>query len=97
MQIVAIGERLRYHYTPIGEDAQTALNQPHMELYWDATYALALALMEAHPGRDPVDIGLVELAHMVQALPNFRDDPALVTERILQDIQITWYEEKATP
>ena len=68
-----------------------------MALYWDATYAIALALMEAYPSRDPVEIGLGELAHMVETLPNFSDDPALVTERILQDIQITWYEEKATP
>lgn len=67
-----------------------------MQLYWDATYAIALALMEAHPGRDPVDMGLAELAELVEALPQFRDDPALVTDRILQDIQITWYEENTT-
>ncbi|MDA0243381.1 MAG: Fe-S cluster assembly protein IscX [Chloroflexi bacterium] len=78
-------------------DCAAHLFLTHMVLYWDATYAIALALMEAYPGRDPVEIGLGELAHMVETLPSFSDDPALVTERILQDIQITWYEEKATP
>jgi FeS assembly protein IscX len=38
-------------------------------------------------------VGLNELAELVEALPGFRDDPALVNERILFDIQITWYEE----
>lgn len=63
------------------------------KLYWDATYAVALALMEEHPGIAPDSVGLEELARMVQELPSFVDDPALVNERILLDIQITWYEE----
>lgn len=63
------------------------------QLYWDATYAIALSLMEQYPGRDPGQVGLNELADMVVNLPGFADDPALVTERILLDIQITWFEE----
>ena len=63
------------------------------ELFWDATYAIALSLMEHYPHRQPDDVGLEELARLVESLPNFKDDPALVTERILMDIQITWYEE----
>jgi FeS assembly protein IscX len=62
-------------------------------LYWDSTYAIALALMAEYPERKPDDVGLVELAAIVQALPEFADDPALVTERILLDIQTVWYEE----
>jgi FeS assembly protein IscX len=62
-------------------------------LYWDATYAIAVELMAQFPGRDPRRIGLHELAEMVTALPEFADDPALATERILLDIQITWFEE----
>ena len=64
-----------------------------MALYWDATYAIAMALIEQHPTIDPEQIGLYELAAMVEQLPDFVDDPALATERILQDIQIVWYEE----
>ncbi len=62
-------------------------------LYWDSTYAIALALMAEYPERKPDDVGLVELAAIIQALPGFADDPAMVTERILLDIQIVWYEE----
>lgn len=64
-----------------------------MNLYWDATYAIAIALIEHYPKKDPIEIGLVELAELVESLPNFVDEPTLVTERILKDIQITWYEE----
>lgn len=64
-----------------------------VELYWDATYAVAVALMEIYPEVRPESVGLDELARMIESLPNFVDDPALVTERILLDIQITWYEE----
>ncbi|HSG14853.1 MAG TPA: Fe-S cluster assembly protein IscX [Anaerolineae bacterium] len=62
-------------------------------LYWDTTFAIAMALMAHHPECKPEDIGLVELADIVQALPGFVDDPALVNERILIDIQTVWYEE----
>ena len=65
------------------------------KLYWDATYAIAISLIQHHPQVDPEDVGVVELAEIIEALPNFADDPALVTERILQDIQIAWFEEKS--
>ena len=64
-----------------------------VELYWDSTYAIAESLLEHHPQRNPEDVGLDELAHLIENLPGFRDDPALVTEQILLDIQTVWYEE----
>ena len=67
-----------------------------LELYWDATYAVAIALMDAFPQYNPEDIGLYELAALVEALPGFQDDPSLVTEQILLDIQTVWYEETTT-
>ena len=63
------------------------------ELYWDSTYAIAMALIEHYPDRNPVDVGLFELAELVERLPGFQDDPALANERILLDIQTVWYEE----
>jgi FeS assembly protein IscX len=63
------------------------------ELYWDSTYAIAVALMEQYPHLQPEMVGLDELTEMVESLPGFVDDPALATERMLLDIQITWYEE----
>jgi FeS assembly protein IscX len=71
---------------------EIALNEG-LELYWDSTYAIAVTLMQAYPDRSPEDVGLIELAEMVVTLPNFQDDPAHYTERILLDIQNVWYEE----
>ncbi len=65
------------------------------KLYWDSTYAIAMSLIKTHPQLDPIEVGVVELADLIEALPGFADDPALVTERILQDIQIVWFEEKS--
>ena len=63
------------------------------DLYWDSTYAIAVALMEQHPRRNLEEIGLLELAELVVELPGFRDDPSLFTDQILLDIQTIWYEE----
>jgi FeS assembly protein IscX len=49
--------------------------------------------MEQHPELDPEVVGLEQMADLIELLPGFKDDPALATERILIDIQITWYEE----
>lgn len=68
-----------------------------LELFWDATYAIVISLMEQHPELDPEFVGLDELLLLVEALPGFQDDPAMATERILQDIIIAWYEEASQP
>ena len=65
-----------------------------MELFWDSDYAIATALLESYPELDPNAIGLLEIADLVETLPGFADDPTQVTERILLDIQLTWFEEK---
>ena len=64
------------------------------ELYWDSTYAIAITLLERYSSLNPSDVGILELADLVSNLPNFRDDPAFATERILLDIQTVWYEEQ---
>jgi FeS assembly protein IscX len=63
------------------------------DLYWDSTYAIAVALLEQYPQRNLEQVGLLELAELVMNLPGFRDDPSLVTDQILLDIQTIWYEE----
>lgn len=62
-------------------------------LYWDASYAIALALMEAHPDVDPDTVGIEQLYNWVVALPNFADDPALAHEALLVQLLREWYEE----
>ncbi|MCP4415671.1 MAG: Fe-S cluster assembly protein IscX [Chloroflexi bacterium] len=66
------------------------------QLYWESTYAIAMALMAHCPQPNPEDMSLEALAQLVEDLPGFDDDPALVTERILLDIQTVWYEEATT-
>ena len=63
------------------------------ELNWDSAYAIALALIDHLPNINPEDVGLVELSRLVESLPGFEDDAEIVTERILLDIQSSWYEE----
>lgn len=63
------------------------------ELYWDSTYAIVVALMEHYPRHRPIDTGLEQLCALVESLPGFQDDPALVTEQFLLDILTVWYEE----
>lgn len=66
-------------------------NEP--ELYWDSTYAIVVSLIEHFPDRAPVDVGLEELLAMVESLPGYQDDAAMVTEQLLLDILTVWYEE----
>ena len=63
------------------------------ELYWDATYAIVVALMKYYPKCNPEEMGLNEIADLVVTLPGLQDDPTMVTERMLLDIQTVWYEE----
>ncbi len=70
-----------------------AATMNNQTLYWDATYAIVLAITEKHPRLTPEDVGLNELAELVLRLPQFGDDPALATERILLDIFNVWLEE----
>ncbi len=69
------------------------MSNPAADLYWDSTYAIALALMEQNPQQEIEKLGYQELTELVEALPGFKDDPTIVTDRILEDILIVWYEE----
>ncbi len=67
-----------------------------MDLYWEDDYAIALALMQAHPGVDPLDVDRVTLHRWVVDLPGFADDQAITAEYLLENIQREWYEEVAS-
>ncbi len=69
------------------------MSQQPLQLYWESTYAITVALMTHYPALNPENVGLAELAQLVEQLPGFDDDPTMVTERILLDIQTVWYEE----
>jgi len=73
--------------------AMASANSDATPLYWDATYAIVLRLMETYPNADIESVGREQLCQWVLALPDFADDPVLVNNGILNDILRTWYEE----
>jgi FeS assembly protein IscX len=63
------------------------------KLYWDTSYEIVLALMEQHPQVDFETLGTEQLRQWIVALPDFADDPNIVTEEILNSIFQEWFEE----
>lgn len=62
---------------------------------WLEVDRIAEALADAHPTADPLTVRFVELKRMVQALPNFQEEPGHpVNEKILEAIQSSWRGEK---
>ena len=53
-----------------------------------------LALVEAHPEADVVNLRFTDLWKWVQALPEFADEPQKSNEKILEAIQAAWLEER---
>ena len=64
------------------------------KLKWTDVHDIAIELEEAHPEADVVNLRFTDLWKWVQALPGFADDPARSNEKILEAIQMAWYEEK---
>jgi len=64
-----------------------------MSLKWTDSLEIAIALSEAHPDVDPRAIRFTDLLEWVQALEDFKDDPAHCGERILEAIQMAWIDE----
>jgi FeS assembly protein IscX len=64
-----------------------------MELSWQDTEEIAIQLLEAHPGVDPLTVRFTDLHQWIAALPDFKDDPKKSNEKILEGIQMAWHEE----
>jgi FeS assembly protein IscX len=62
-------------------------------LYWESSYALVRALMDAHPNVDFETLGIAQIFEWIVALPGFVDDPALAHDEMLEEILSQWYEE----
>ena len=62
-------------------------------LFWENSYEIVLALMELYPDVEIDTVGIEQLRQWIIALPNFADDPDIVTDAILNDILREWYEE----
>jgi FeS assembly protein IscX len=64
-----------------------------LRLTWNDTDDIAYALMEEHPDVDVLSLSFPTLHRWICSLSDFDDDPEASTERILETIQMTWYEE----
>ena len=63
-------------------------------LRWTDVRDIAIALDEAHPDVDVVNLRFTDLWKWVQQLPEFGDDPNKSNEKILEAIQMAWIDER---
>jgi FeS assembly protein IscX len=65
-----------------------------MKLTWKDSEELAWALLDKFPDQDPLRLSFPKLHKLVCELEEFSDDPNSSNEKILENIQMAWYEEK---
>jgi len=61
---------------------------------WAEIHDIAIALEDAHPDADNVNLRFTDLHAWVCALPGFDDDPAKSNEKLLEAIQMAWIDER---
>ncbi|MFO0775573.1 MAG: Fe-S cluster assembly protein IscX [Nitrospiraceae bacterium] len=64
-----------------------------MDLTWQDTEELGIQLLEAHPDVDPLTVRFTDLHSWITALPGFKDDPKKSNEKLLESIQMAWWQE----
>lgn len=72
----------------------TATNGGGMTLTWKDHEEIAWALLDKFPDQDPLKLSFPKLHKLVQELDGFADDPEGSNEKVLENIQMAWYEEK---
>ena len=60
---------------------------------WRDAEDIGIALLERHPGLDPLAVRFTDLHRYVTELPEFSDDPKASNEKILEAIQMAWLDE----
>lgn len=61
---------------------------------WSDIHDIAIALEDAHPDADNVNLRFTDLHAWVCALPGFDDDPQKSNEKVLEAIQMAWLDER---
>lgn len=61
---------------------------------WTDVLDIAIALQDAHPDADNVNLRYTDLHAWVCALPDFDDDPQKSNEKMLEAIQMAWIDER---
>jgi len=59
---------------------------------WSDLEDIAEALMESHPGVDPLTVRFTDLRNWIAALDDFEDDIHASNEAKLEAVQMAWYE-----
>jgi FeS assembly protein IscX len=65
-----------------------------MKLTWKDHEEIAWALVDKFPDQDPLKLSFPKLHKMILELEDFGDDPNASNEKVLENIQMAWYEEK---
>ena len=65
-----------------------------MTLTWKDSEEIAWALMDQFPDLDPLKLSFPKLHKMVCELEDFSDSPEASNEKVLENIQMAWFEEK---
>ncbi|EKE74943.1 Fe-S cluster assembly protein IscX [Gallaecimonas xiamenensis] len=60
---------------------------------WTDTQAIAEALFDLDPERDPKTVRFTDMHRWICELPDFDDDPNGSNERILEAILLAWLDE----
>lgn len=71
-----------------------ASNDPRMKLTWKDHEEIAWALADKFPDQDPLKLSFPKLHKMVTELDEFSDSPDASNEKVLENIQMSWVEEK---
>lgn len=61
---------------------------------WTDIYDIAIALEETYPHVEILQVRFIDLWQWVQRLDGFDDDPAKSNEKILEAIQMAWFDER---
>lgn len=64
-----------------------------MPLTWQDARQIGELLFEKFGETDPLTVRFTDMHKAIAELPDFADDPKKSTERILEAIQMAWYDE----
>ena len=62
-------------------------------LRWTDINDIATELSEMYPDEDPLKINFVTLRDLVMSIDDLSDDPNRCCEKVLEAIQMAWFEE----
>ena len=64
-----------------------------MSLSWTDAEEIGIQLFEKYPNLDPLTVRFTDLHQWATELDEFDDDPKKSNEKVLEAIQMAWYEE----